>query len=29
VVNGLFLLASIGQSARTAGLVAPPHRPEA
>jgi len=27
-VNGLFLLASIGQSARKAGLVAPPHHPE-
>ncbi|MFG1926281.1 CDP-alcohol phosphatidyltransferase family protein [Cryptosporangium sp. NPDC048952] len=27
VVNGLFLLASIGQSARKAGLVAPPHDP--
>lgn len=29
VVNGLFLLASIGQSARKAGLVAPPHGPRA
>ncbi|GAA0227378.1 hypothetical protein GCM10009539_11060 [Cryptosporangium japonicum] len=28
VVNGLFLLASIGQSARKAGLVAPPHEPQ-
>ncbi|SHN36508.1 CDP-alcohol phosphatidyltransferase family protein [Cryptosporangium aurantiacum] len=27
-VNGLFLLASIGQSARKAGLVAPPHHAE-